>query len=115
MKCPKCSATVKQNMIGKTSAGSPRYRCFVCQCKYTPEKKQRGYDLAVRKRAVQFYVDGMNLRRIARQLGVYHRTVSNWVKAHAESLPDIPMPKEVETAEMDELFTFIGNKKTRPT
>jgi hypothetical protein len=39
-----------------------------------------------------------------------HRTVSDWVKAHVESLPETPMPAEVKTAEMDELFTFIGNK-----
>lgn len=115
MKCPKCSATVKQYKIGTTSAGSQRYRCFVCQCKYTPDKKQRGYDLALRRRAVQYYIDGMNLRRIGRQLGVHHRTVSDWVKAHAEGLPEPLMPEEVKTAEMDELFTFIGQKKTKST
>jgi transposase-like protein len=115
MNCPKCSATVKQYKIGTTSAGSQRYRCFICHCKYTPEKKPRGYAPALRKRAVQYYVDGLNLRRIARQLGVHHRTVSDWVKAHAESLPEPPMPEEVKTAEMDELFTFIGQKKTEST
>jgi transposase-like protein len=115
MKCPKCSATAKQNKIGKTSAGSQRYRCFVCQCKYTPEKKQRGYDTALRKQAVQLYVDGMNLRRIARHLGIHHSTVADWVKTYAEELPETPMPSEVKTAEMDELFTFIGSKKTEST
>ena len=113
MRCPKCSAIVKQNKIGKTSAGSQRYRCFVCQCKYTPEKKPRGYSPELRKQALRFYVDGMNLRRIARHLGIHHRTVSDWVRAHAESLPATPMPEEVKTAEMDELFTFIGDKKNR--
>lgn len=106
---------VKQYKIGKTSAGSQRYRCFVCQCKYTPEKKPRGYDPAVRQRAVQLYVDGTNLRRIARQLGVHHRTVSDWVKAHAENLSETPLPTEVKIAELDELFTFIGRKKTEST
>ena len=115
MKCPKCSATVKQNKIGKTSAGSQRYRCFVCQCKYTPEKKKRGYAPDLRKQAVQLYVDGMNLRRIGRLLGIHHRTISDWVKAYAESLPETPMPEDVRTAELDELFTFIGNKKTGST
>ena len=84
----------------------------MCQCKYTPEKKQRGYDPNWRKQAVQLYVEGINLRRIGRLLGIHHRTVSDWVKAHAESLPETPMPKEVKTAELNELFTFIGNKKT---
>ncbi len=60
-------------------------------------------------------MDGMNLRRIARLLGIYHRTGSDWVKAHAENLPEIPMPEEIKTAELDELFTFIGYKKTGST
>lgn len=57
-------------------------------------------------------MDGMNLRRTGRQLGVHHQTVANWVKEYAEKLPDAPIPKQVKTAEMDELFTFIGEKKT---
>jgi len=69
----------------------------------------------MRKRAVQMYVDGINLRRIARHLGIHHRTVSLWIKASAASLPEAPVPQEVKTVEMDELFTFIGNKKTGST
>jgi len=57
------------------------------------------------------YVDGMNLRRIARHLCIRHRTVSLWVRASAASLPDVPVPQEVKAAEIDELFTFIGKKQ----
>jgi len=69
----------------------------------------------MRKQALRWYVDGMNLRRIGRHLGIHHRTVSLWVKAQAASLPEAPLPEEVKEAEMDELFTFIGNKKTGST
>jgi transposase-like protein len=86
-----------------------------CGCKYTPEPKQHGYPEEVRKQALQLYVDGMNLRRIGRHLGLHHRTISLWVKASAASLPELPLPKEVKVAEMDELFTFIGRKKTGST
>ena len=86
-----------------------------CGRKYTPEPKEHGYGEDVRQQALQLYVDGMNLRRIGRTLGLHHRTVSLWVKASAALLPEAPVPKEVETAEMDELFTFIGNKKTGST
>jgi len=55
----------------------------------------------------------MNLRRIARHLGVHHRTVSLWVKARAAQLPDPPAPDEVKEAELDELFTFSGDKKNQ--
>ena len=113
--CPRCHQTTRQNRSGKTLSGSQRYLCMHCRCKYTPEPKQHGYPDDMRKQAVQMYVDGMNLRRIARHLGIHHRTVSLWVQASAASLPAAPVPKEVKTAEMDELFTFIGNKKTGST
>lgn len=83
-----------------------------CQIKYTPEPKPWIYDEATRKKALEMYVDGMNLRRIARHLGIHHRTVSLWVKAKTNSLPQAPLPKEVKDAEMDEIFTFIGEKKS---
>ena len=62
-----------------------KIRCMHCGCKYTPEPKQHGYPDEMRKQAVQMYVDGMNLRRIARHFGIHHRTVSLWVKASAAS------------------------------
>jgi transposase-like protein len=111
--CPRCHETVRQNRAGATVAGSQRYECMYCGCKYTPEPKPRGYDCELRKKAIQFYVDGMNLRRIGRHLGIHHRTVSLWVKAYAREISAVPVPDEVVVAELDELFTFIGDKKTK--
>ena len=67
------------------------------------------------RQALELYVDGMNIRRIARHLGVNHQTVANWVKKYAEKLPKPPVPKEVQTAELDEVFSFIGDKKNEST
>jgi transposase-like protein len=86
-----------------------------CNRKYTPEPKKQGYPASMRKQASEMYVDGGNLRRIARRLKIHHRTVSLWVRAQAEALPAAPMPDKVKEAEMDELFTFIGDKKTEST
>ena len=58
-----------------------------CHRKYTPEPKSRGYPDEVRKQALQMYVDGINLRRIGRHLGIHHVTISLWVKRYAENLP----------------------------
>jgi transposase-like protein len=115
MECPKCHGTLKQYKNGKTASGSQRYRCYQCQYSYTPNKKVHGYGAELRRKAICHYVDGMNLRRIGRQLGINHQTVANWVKEYAERLPDAPVPGKVQTAELDELFTFIGNKKTGST
>ena len=112
IECPKCHRTERQNRAGKTPRGSQRYRCMFCQIKYTPQPKPWAYPQAMRLKAVQLYVDGMNLRRIARHLKVHHRTVSLWIQAYTNQLPDPPVPSEVKEAEMDELFTFLGDKKS---
>jgi len=113
--CPRCQHTTQQHKSGKTGSGSQRYRCYHCGKKYTPEPKRQGYPQAMRQQALQMYVDGINLRRIGRHLGIHHRRVSLWVQAYAAHLPAAPLPEEVQAAEMDELFTFIGHKKTGST
>ena len=115
MKCPKCHTEGKQNKDGFTAQGSQRYRCKVCGARYTPEPKEAGYSEEIRMRAVRMYADGAGFRQIGRQLNVCHVSVMNWVKAYAARLPDAPMPSEVDDVEMDELYTFIGNKKTGST
>jgi transposase-like protein len=101
---------------GTTSAGSQRYRCTACQYKDTPARKRHGYPPEVRRKAVQEYVDGRNLRQMARQFGVVHQAVANWVTAHADALPaQPPQPERVETAELDELSTYVGDKKASGT
>ena len=81
----------------------------------------RGYNLALRRQALKLYVDGMNFRRIARHLEVNHQTVINWVNQAAANLPAPPLPKErqseksVDTLELDELYTFVSQKKSQPT
>ena len=61
------------------------------------------------------YVDGINFRRIGRLLDVHHQSVINWVNAYADQLPDAPVPDKTDVVEMDELYTFIGEKKTEST
>jgi hypothetical protein len=47
---------------------------------------------------------------------VHHQTVINWINAHVSTLPDQPpLPDEVTVVEQDELYTFIGDKKTKST
>jgi len=115
MKCPTCEQKQKQHKNGKTKAGSQRYRCYSCGSSYTPEKKIQGYSRTFRQKAIKLYIDGSGLRRTGRQLGVHHQTVANWAKEHAEQLPNAPVPAEIETAEFDEIFTYIGDKKTVST
>jgi len=115
MKCPNCEKTTYQHKIGFTTARSQRYKCQHYQKKYTPEPKARGYSKSLREMALKMYLEGINFRRIGRLLNVHHQSVINWVNAYAEEFPDAPVPEEAEDVEMDELFTFIGSKKTGST
>jgi transposase-like protein len=119
--CPYCQHGDGQVKVGCNESGTQRYLCQRCRRKYTPEPKAPGYPEAIRRHAVRLYVDGMNLRRIARQLGVVHQTVANWVAAHAATLPATPpappssLKQPLAVAELDELYTFAGEKKTACT
>jgi len=116
MKCSYCAEENRQVKAGRNyHSRTQRYQCKHCLRHYTPEPKQVGYSDEIRQQAVQLYVDGMNLRRIARHLGVNHQSVANWVNAHAAQLPPAPLPEAVETIEMDELHTFIEHKKRKPS
>ena len=94
----------------RTLAGSQRYKCQACQHRYTPEPKHHGHPEEVRRRAVQVYLDGMNFRRIGRLLGVYHTSVMSWINAYAAVVDEAPVPEQVATAELDEVFTFSRSK-----
>jgi transposase-like protein len=115
--CPHCERTDKQVKNGQTRAGSQVYKCKVCDRKYVPNPKAIGYERSVRQQAIRLVLDGNSQRQAARQIGVSHGTVTNWFKGYADALPeDLPGPEgAVEVAEQDELFTFIGHKKTKPT
>ena len=115
MKCPRCRESTRQHKVGFTTARSQRYECQYCQKKYTPNPKARGYPKSLRQQALKMYLEGINFRRIGRLLNVHHKSVINWVNTYAEALPDAAVPEKTEDVEMDELFTFIGSKKTEST
>lgn len=115
--CPHCKETVNQVKAGFTEVGSQRYKCNFCNRRYTPNPKPIGYDASVRQQAIKLYLDGNNQRRTARHVGVSQGSVSNWHREYVGTLPDkAEKPAQpVSVGELDELFTFIGDKKTEFT
>jgi transposase-like protein len=115
MECSSCKHTENQSKSGFTKAGSQRYTCTFCGSRYTPQPKRQGYSEKLRLQAIRMYVDGMGFRQIGRHLQVDHVTVMNWVKTFASRLDKAAVPKGAHVVEMDELYTFIGKKKTEST
>ena len=113
--CPNCATQEQQIKTGRNRSGTQRILCRDCGKTYTVEPKRRGYAEEVRQKAVRLYVEGNNFRRIGRLLNVNHQSVVNWVNTyHAQVKGDADLPKETETIEIDELWTFVGEKKTKP-
>ena len=115
--CPACAAATHQTRAGFNRCGTQRLHCQHCRRYYTHQPKKKGYPPEVRRTALRMYVDGINLRRTARLVGVAPQTVVNWVKAAADVLPTRPVPTrpvpaQAQTVEMDELYTFLTHKKT---
>lgn len=85
--CPKCHQIRQQIKDGFTLAGSQRYRCKRCGCRYTDQAKDRGYSEEIRLRALRLHLEGFSLRAISRELEVNHQSVANWINAYTTYLP----------------------------
>ena len=111
MQCPKCQSTVKQYRSGFNLSGSQRHRCGVCNRVYTPIPNLNGYPPEIRMLAIRMYVEGNSQRAIGRILKVSQQSVANWINAYVEKLPPAERPEKLNIAELDEMYTFIGDKK----
>ena len=112
MRCAKCKSIKGQVKSGFNRSGSQKYRCGECYTVYTPDPKLNGYPAETRLLAIRMYVEGSSYRSIARILKISSQSVANWVKEYTAKLPPAPMPKKHRKAELDELYTYIGKKKT---
>ena len=113
MNCPRCKSVHKQVKNGLNSSGSQKYKCNECGAVYTPEPKENGYPVETRLLAIRMYVEGSSYGSIARILKINPQSVANWVTQYISKLPPAPLPNKVRKAELDELYTFVGEKKTK--
>ena len=73
-----------------------------------------GYEQSLRDQALKLYLEGTSLRAIGRLLNLPHQTVSYWITIAADALAEpVADQSATETIEVDELFTFVGQKKRR--
>ena len=56
----------------------------------------------------------MGIRGISRVTKISHVTILNWIQEAGECLLDEPQDEEIpEITEIDELQTFVGNKRNK--
>jgi len=88
-KCPYCGSDTRQVKAGMAN-DVQRYKCMTCQRRYTIEHQDRGYPADVRQEAVRLFDQGIKLRQIAKQLGVNHQSVANWMREKQTIDPSVP-------------------------
>ena len=110
MKCPNCQSTkIRKNGHRR---GKQNYHCKECDRQFISTYTQVGYSSSVKENCLKMYVNGLGFRAIERITGVNHNTVIRWVRKSAIALPNAPQVEEIpEIAEIDELQTYIGQKK----
>ena len=110
MKCPKWNSAhhIKRGKIN----GKQRYSCKVCSYNDTVLRKKTSKPDSLKRKALQFYLEGLGFRSIGRFLGVSHVSVYQWIKPFGAKLESIKSNKKIGVVEIDEMHTYIAHKKT---
>ncbi len=98
--------TVLKMVLKKKDSGISANHAAIDYCQLF--RNQSGYQ----RQALQLYLEWLGFRSIGRFLKCSHVAVHNWIKAHGESIESIRSAAGVDVAEMDEMHTYIGAKKT---
>jgi len=110
MECPKCKSS-KQAKDGVVK-NKQRYKCKECGFRFTVASGTAAKPLYLRKLALQLYLEGLGFRSIGRIIGVSNVSVLNWVRAFGEQVASLRNSKSIDFAEIDEMHTYVGQKKT---
>ena len=112
MKCERCKNEKEQIKVGKTKAGSQKYKCKVCGKVYTPKPKERNYSEEIKRQAIKLYMEGNSGRAVGRILGISKNTCLYWIRKYAKKIEEKKVSNErVKVIEMDELYTYTERKK----
>ena len=92
--------------------GDQRYKCK--SCKYRSILKQSPYRscISIKRKALQLYLEGLGFRSIGRILGFSHVSSYRWIKSYGEKIGDLKSSETIKHVELDEMHTYVLNKKT---
>jgi transposase-like protein len=109
MNYPRCKSSnhTKNGLV----CGRQRYKCYDCGYNYSVEIKSNAFPISVKREALQLYLEGLGFRSIGRFLGTSHVSVQKWIKKFGQEAEDLKSENEISIVEMDEMHTYIGNKK----
>ena len=109
-RCPKCKKenSVKNGFLKNIQ----RYKCNECNYRYTVQKKSYAATSKIKRYALQLYLEGLGFRSIGRILNFSHVSIYKWIKSFGEKLETLKSETKIKNVEMDEMHTYVSNKKT---
>ena len=109
MECVKCGApTTVRN--GKSKLGKQRYKCKACGIQFQDEYRNKACLPDLNDSLIVLLKEGCGIRSISRILSISPTTVLKRIMQISESIPRPPILLGQEY-EVDEMITFVGNKK----
>ena len=107
MKCIKCGS--EKIVKNGSKNGARYYKCKDCGAQFN--ESTRNTETAQR-RAVALYCFGLSLRTIGTMLNFSNVAILKWVREFAKAHYEKPIPKGEIILELDEMWHFLGSKKT---
>jgi transposase len=110
--CKKCSSarSVKNGIV----AGKQRYRCKECGHSFREGDNRTDSGVAAKKAMCYLlYATGKaSFRNLGRIFRTSHSLIYRWIRAFGEGLPEPEVDGEIKEMEFDEMWHFVGQKKT---
>src|SRR5215469_542844 len=112
-RCKKCDSSnaIKSGVV----SGKQRYKCKDCGCNFR-EGDERTNEKVAAKKALCVLLYAMakgSYRMMGRILKIDHTLVYRWIRSYGENLPETKVSGEISQMEFDEMWHFIGSKKTK--
>lgn len=110
--CKKCESVknIKNGIVG----GKQRYKCKDCGYSFR-EGDERTSERAAAKKALCVLLYALckgSFRRIGKLMNIHHSQVYDWVREFGKALPAPEVPGDIIEMEFDEMWHFVGSKKT---
>ena len=109
VKCRKCGS--EESVKNGHHLGRQRYKCKGCGFQSTMGLP-RGKGIETKCLAAILYVNGLSFRAIAKIVKASHKAVYDWVRKLGVDTCEKPKPSASIAVELDEMWHFIGSKKT---
>lgn len=108
--CPRCSSlNVKKN--GITAQHKQRYRCKDCGRQFITDYTYQAYKAEVRSLVLPMTMNGSGIRDTSRVLRVSTNTVLRLIRNAAQGVTEPVVPGRIADLELDEFWSFVGEKK----